>query len=388
VTLELAPAETQAVEATLVPVPAKVESRSPLLAGVEFAWRSRRALLVVTLVQLLFGLTVALPLRARFATHLDAHPHAAALAGEPSAFDRAAGWEAGLDWSLLADVRRKEAPFLDALSIALVWLGVAAWLFGQAVAGGLLASAAEDEAALAGGAPPSAGAGTGPRGAVARFLAGAGRWFFPMLRTSLCFLVLAELVVRRLVFETWGGIAGDAESRATSDAVPWWGERQREIVYLVLFLAFRAGADLGRAHLVVKGRRSAVIAFGRGLWTLVRHPVRAGGLALLVAVPEMLLLAACAWLLARFPGGTPLHLVGAFVALQLAVYVRWSARAALLAGDVVVVRGTANVAASGTPPPPAAAPPPQALSSVEGPVPAPPKAPSHVEGPLSDAALG
>jgi hypothetical protein len=102
----------------------------------------------------------------------------------------------------------------------------------------------------------------------------------------------------------------------------------------------------------------------------------------------MLLLAACAWLLARFPGGTPLHLVGAFVALQLAVYVRWSARAALLAGDVVVVRGTANVAASGTPPPPAAAPPPQALSSVEGPVPAPPKAPSHVEGPLSDAALG
>ena len=122
--------------------------------------------------------------------------------------------------------------------------------------------------------------------------------------------------------------------RAASQATGWLGQREREAAFVALFLVFRAAADLGRAHLVVRGRRSALLAFGRGLWTLVRHPLRAGGLAVLVGVPEMLLLLSCASLLARFAGGTWWHLLGAFLVLQAAVLVRWWARAALLAGNV------------------------------------------------------
>src|SRR5207237_2988113 len=128
-----------------------------------------------------FALSIALPLRTRLATYFDNHPHAAALAGEPDAFDRAAGWVAGPDWSLLADIRRRESSFFEALSLALVWIGIAAWLFGQAVAGGLLAAADEDDRALAGAQTAGGSAGEPARLSAARFLAGAGHWFFPML---------------------------------------------------------------------------------------------------------------------------------------------------------------------------------------------------------------
>ena len=327
--------------------------RPALAAGIAYAWRARRALLLLVLAQLAFGLTIALPLRARVAPVLDVHPHAPALAGEPDAYDRAAGWTDGLDWSLLADLRKKEAPFFEGLSLALVWVAVLAWLFGQAAAGGILATAAEKD--LEDGAPPprpgaspepwtaatpsTAGAAPGPRGFVARFLAGAGRWFFPMLRTSLVFLVLCEGIVRRVVFEAWGGIAGDLESRAKADTIAWWGQRRRELVYVVAFLVLRAAADLGRAHLVAFGRRSALIAYVRGFATLVRHPLRAGGLAVLVGVPEVALLFVCALFMRSFPGGTWTQMLGAFLVLQAAVLVRWTSRAILLAGNIRLLRG-------------------------------------------------
>ena len=343
-----------AVAAPPEPAGAPPRRRRPALAaGIAYAWRARRAILFLVLAQLAFGLTIALPLRARVGPVLDVHPHAPALAGEPDAYDRAAGWTDGLDWSLLADLRKKEAPFLEGLSLALVWLAVLAWLFGQAAAGGILATAAEKD--LEDGAPPprpgsapgsayepaapsTAGAAPGPRGFVARFLAGAGRWFFPMLRTSLVFLVLCEGVVRRVVFEAWGGIARDLESRAKADTIAWWGERRRELVYVAAFLVLRAAADLAKAHLVAFGRKSAVIAYVRGFATLLRHPLRAGGLALLVGVPEVALLFLCALLMQSFPGGTWTQILGAFLVLQAAVLVRWTSRAVLLAGNVRLLR--------------------------------------------------
>ena len=148
------------------------------------------------------------------------------------------------------------------------------------------------------------------------------------------FLTVTMLLARRVVFETWGGIAGDAEGEAKSQAAAFWGARTRELTFLGLFLVFRAAADLGRAHLVVRGRRSAVLAFLRGLGTLARHPLRAGGLAVLVAVPEALLVLALTAMVPGVSGSSWTHLVGLFLVFQAAVLVRWAARAALLAGNV------------------------------------------------------
>jgi hypothetical protein len=299
-----------------------------MLSGLLFAWRFKRALLVVVVAQLLFGLSIALPFRARIGAHLDAHAHAEAFAGDPGTFDQNTGWEAGLDWGVWADVKRREAPFFEGLGLAMVWIGVLAWLFGQGVSGGFLGAAAEDMAARAAGTASPA------KGRVARFLSAAGTWFFPSLRVSLVFLAVTMLVARRVIFEVWGGIAAEAEAAAPSQAASWWGLRTREGVFLATFLVFRAAADLGRAHLVVRGRRSAFLAFFRGLGTLARHPLKAGGLAVLVAVPEMLLLFALARLIPGFPESSTLELVALFLVLETAVLVRWTARAVLLAGNV------------------------------------------------------
>ncbi len=311
------------------PAPKGPHRESPFVFGLLFSLRHWRALLVIVAAQLAFGLSIALPFRARVGADLDRHVRAAAFAGAPDEMDRKDGWDAGLDWGVWQDVQRKEAPFLDGLSLAIVWVGLLAWLFGQAVAGGVLASAAED----AGLAAPVVPEGM-PRGRVARFLSGAGRWFFPMLRVSLVFLVIAMLLARRAIFEAWGGIAGDAEAKAASQASAWWGQRWREGTFLALFLVLRAAADLGRAHLVVRGRRSAFFAFFRGFWTLLRHPVKAGGLALLVGIPEMALLFGVADSVSHMGSASAGPLVGAFVLFQVAVWIRWTARATLLAGNV------------------------------------------------------
>lgn len=302
---------------------------SPLVFGLLFAARHWRALLLILGVQLLFGLSIALPFRARIGDRLDHHVRAAAFAGTPDEFDRKDGWAEGMDWGVWQDVKRAEAPFLDGLSLALVWIALLAWLFGQAVSAGVLASAAED-AGLPATKPPEGA----PSGRVARFLSGAGRWFFPNLRTSLVFLFLTMLVARRLIFETWGGISGDLESKADTQAAAWFGARWREGTFLVVFLVLRAAADLGRAHLIVRGRRSAFLSFFRGLGTLARHPLKAGGLALLVGVPEMLLLYPLVAASSRMPAASTGHLIGAFLLLEAAVLVRWAARATLLAGNV------------------------------------------------------
>jgi hypothetical protein len=325
-TVEARPDAPSDAPAPEPPPPPRRES--PLLSGLAFAWRHKRALLLVVAAQLLFGLSIALPFRAKIGPHLDSHAHAAAFAGSPDAIDQNTGWDAGLDWGVWADVKRREAPFFEGLGLAMVWIGVLAWLFGQAVSGGFLGAAAEDLAAGAAGTPLP------DKGRVSRFLSAAGTWFFPSLRVSLVFLALTILVARRVIFEIWGGIAGEAEAAAPSQAASWWGLRTREGAFLVTFVVFRAAADLARAHLVVRGRRSAFLAFFRGLGTLARHPLKAGGLALLVAVPEMLLLFALARLIPGFPNSSTWELVALFLVLQTAVLVRWTARAVLLAGNV------------------------------------------------------
>ena len=301
-----------------------------LRAGLAHAWRSRRALLLVLVVQLLLGLTVAAPLHGRLRQHLDHHVQSAAFAGERDEVAKAAGWDAGLDPGVWADFKRVEAPFLEGISAALVWLAVVAWAFGALASGGFLSTGEVAIGVRPGSQVPGE---PGPR-TCAAFLAGGGRWFWPMLRTSLCFLVLVEGILGRFVFEGWGPVAARSQREAASGWTPWWGERTREAAFVFSFLFFRAAADLARAHLVLRGRRSAVLAFLRGIGTLVRRPLRAGGLALAIGLPEMALLLLCAWTLGLFPGGGVPHLLGAFLVLQAAVLVRWAGRAALLAGNL------------------------------------------------------
>jgi hypothetical protein len=306
-----------------------------LRAGLAHAWASKRALGFVLAAQLLFALTIVTPLAARLRTHLDAHAHAPALAGVPDAIDEAAGWGAGLDAGVWADLRRKDAAFFEGLDLALAWVLVASWLFGAFVAGGFLSTAAHVRT-WTGERPKSAG-----------FLAGGGRWFGPMLRTSLLFAVLYALV-GRVVFETWDAFAKESEARTADGAAQWWGNRTREAVFVVVFLLLRVVADLGRARLVAFEKRSAVLAFFRGFLSLFRHPVRVLGLAGIAAALEALAFLACAALLALVPGGAlwP-DLLVAFVVFQVAVLARWSTRVVVLAGYVHLLR--AHAAARGSP---------------------------------------
>jgi hypothetical protein len=273
----------------------------------------------VLLAQLLLAATVAGPLRARLGAHLDSQAHAPALGGHPDALDLEAGWDGGLDWSVLADLRRREAPFLEGISLALGWVMLAAWVFGALAAGGFLDTA---------DAPPT----RGPVRA-SRFLAGGGVWFWRCLRVGLTFAVVYA-IVGRLVFELWAALVEDAETEAASQATAWHGARIREGVFLGVFLVLRVVADLARARLVVFRRRSAVLAFFRSFATLGRHPIRALGIAGVVGLLEIALLAGCAGLISLVPGGSALEVAAAFVVFQAAVLARWGARAALLASFV------------------------------------------------------
>jgi hypothetical protein len=276
----------------------------------------------VVLAQVLLAATVAGPVHERLKARLDSQAHAPALGGHPDALDVASGWADGaLDWSVLADLRRGEAPFFDGIALALVWVALAAWVFGALVAGGFL-----DTADM----PPAP-----PRRRVtsARFLEGGGRWFWRCLRVGLCFAA-AYAIVGRVVFEVWATVASRAEEEALSQAVGWRGRQIREGAFLGAFLLLRVVADLARARLVVFRRRSAAIAFLRSFPTLVRHPIRALGLGLVAGVLEVLLLVGCGGLLSLVPGGRWWEVALAFLAFQAAVLVRWAGRATVLAGYV------------------------------------------------------
>ena len=278
--------------------------RAAARAGLGYVLWAWRPLIAVVVVQLLLALTVVLPLQSRVATHLDAHAHAEALAGAPNAADDELGWIAGLDAGLWRDVRRLEADVFDGLTITLFWVILVAWLFGALAAGGFLGTAIDRHL------PASAG----------RFFSHGGRNFGRMLRVGLVFLFLAW-VAGRLVLQSCGGGAHPTGG---------WGGRLREGAFVLAFLWLRVAADAARADLVVYARRSALSSFARGLWRTVRHPVRTLGLALVVGTPALGLLLLLG--LAPFGGISWPALLGTFLLVQLAVFVRWASRAALLAG--------------------------------------------------------
>jgi hypothetical protein len=320
------------LETPLAPFPAPVDAAPPVppappppgapgafgaaRAGARFALRVWRPLLAVLLVQILLALTVAVPFQAGLGARLDAHPHARALGGAPTTADRALGWEAGMDAGLWRDAKRELEPLFQALPVVLFCVLLLAWLFGAVAAGGFLGLATEP----------------GPA-SIGHFFAGGGRWFGRMARVGIVFFVVF-LIVGRLVYEGWGAAVADREAQAASSGVKWWGERAREITLLVFFLVLRVAGDLARADLVLTGRRSAFLAYFRRLGTVIRHPVRTLGAALLVGLPAFAALYLLSFLLPHLPQGGWAGIAALFVVLQLAVLFRWASRAAVLAADV------------------------------------------------------
>jgi len=273
---------------------------------------SWRVLGVIVLVQLLLGVTVVLPFWAGVSKRLDHNPHAAVLAGEaPDALERAQGWEAGLNGGIWQDLKRKEATLFDSLTLTHFWVVVIAWLFGALAAGGLLGTAASGEDPVRVGA----------------FFTHGARGYGRMLRVGIVF-GLAYYILARLVLEAWGGGIKTTEFMAASEGAAWWGDRIREAVLVVGFLWFRVAADLARAELIVYSKRSALVAFGRGLWrALARRPL---GIALAVGVPGFLLLVGLGFAAQALVGDHAFVLVVLFLVVQAAVLVRWAARAGVL----------------------------------------------------------
>lgn len=297
------PEPEPAAEAPRAPAPSG-GLRGALRVAIRTTRRAWRPLLLVLLVQFLLALTVVVPFQRRVAARLDDGAHASEVATT-------------LDAGVWRDVQRLEAAVFEGLSVTLFWVVLVAWLFGAFAAGGFLGTAADEH--------QSASAG--------RFVSLGGRYLGRMLRVGLVFLVLAW-VAGRLVLDLWAGAVLDAEAEAPTAAAAFWGARLREGVFVLVFLWLRVAADVARADLVVYARRSAVAAFLRGAWRTVRHPVRTLGLALTIGAPAFLALVLLGVLL-RVPeaaGSTWPFLLAAFLVVQLAVLVRWAARAALLGG--------------------------------------------------------
>jgi hypothetical protein len=289
-------------------------------AGARFALRAWRPLLAVLVVQLLLALTVAVPFQAALGARLDAHPHAGALGGNPTKADIDLGWEAGMDAGLWRDAQRELGTLFETLPVVLFFVVIVAWLFGAVAAGGFLQLAVE---------PGSMGVG--------RFFAGGGRWFGRMARVGFVFGV-AFLLVGRVMHEGWAAAVAPREAEAASEGVAWWSARAREAVLLAVFLVLRVAADLARADLVLTERRSALLAFFRRLGSVVRHPVRTLGAALLLGLPAIAALYALALLLGLLPSTGWAGVGALFAVLQVAVLLRWASRAAVLAADVRLLR--------------------------------------------------
>lgn len=294
-----------------------------LRAGLRYAWSARWVLLMVVGFQILLALTLVMPFRAAVGKHFDHHAHAPALAGTPDAFDETSDVpgardggplrEPGLDGALWGDVKRAEKSLFESLGVTFFWIVLIAWLFGAVVAGGFLGTSLEPQ----------------QRVKVGRFLTLGGRNFGRMLRVGVVFAV-AYYLVGRIVIEMWGGSVTSDEFMASSEASGWLGARLREAVVVVLFLWFRVAADLARADLVVYSRRSALLAFLRGLGAALRP--RIVGLAICLGAPAFAILLGLGLATDLLEGDSTLLLVALFLVIQLAVLVRWTSRAALLTG--------------------------------------------------------
>lgn len=316
-----APLPPRAVAFALEPAP-----NSPVASGLGHAFASWRTVLVVVLVQLLLAATVVLPWGARLMDRTARHAHAPALGGEPDAHDRAYGHVlAGPTEAVLREIEREEAPTLEALERVQLVVVLLAWVVGAFAAGAFLGTAPGMPSAHRGG-------GTVP---ARDALAAGGRHVFAMLRVGLVFAVLL-VVAWRLVFETWGGIAGVSEAAAPSARTAWWGERWREVAALGAFFLLRAAADAARADLVRGRRRSAFVAMLSGLLLPLRHPIALLGLALPVALLAWGIPLAAGYLLPLLEAPHAVGHLTVFLVLQATVAACWLARAAWLAGVAVL----------------------------------------------------
>lgn len=289
---------------------------TPFQTGLGYAGRAWRVILCVLFVHLALAMTVVMPLQVRMADRLDGHAHGPALAGVPDNYDRAAGWETGgLASGVWADAKRLEESLLDTQNVTMFWIAIVAWLFGALVNGGYLGTA------RAGGRVTFSG-----------FIEHGGRWFWRMLRMGIVF-ALAYYVLATGVMLFWAKSVTVDEKWSPTSETQWWWELGRWVVMLAAFLWMRVAADLGRADLVRSERRSALLAYVRGIgWTL-RHPLQTFVLALFIGLPAFLILLGLGALLGALESGGLLAFLLAFLAIQLAAFVRLFARAAVLAGD-------------------------------------------------------
>ncbi|MDJ0975401.1 MAG: hypothetical protein QNJ98_13130 [Planctomycetota bacterium] len=293
---------------------------TPFRSGLAYAFGAWRVVLCVLVVHLALALTVVMPFQARMAERLDGHAHGPALSGTPDAYDRAVGWEeGGLAAGVWIDAKRLEKPLLDSQKLTVFWIGIVAWLFGALVNGGYLGTMR-----------------TGERVTFGSFLEQGGRSFGRMLRVGIVF-ALAYYVLATAVMVVWAKAAEVNEVWSATSETKWWGDLIRFSVMIVAFLWMRVAADLARADLVRTGRRSALLAYLRGIgWTL-RHPLRTFGLALFVGAPAFLLLIGLGILLGVVDSGGLWMLLLGFVVVQLAAFVRLAARAAVLTGSLVLL---------------------------------------------------
>ncbi|KAA3604881.1 MAG: hypothetical protein DWQ01_19940 [Planctomycetota bacterium] len=260
------------------------ESRSifaHLAGGWALVARKPQLLLLLAVAQFLLALVPALLVQNSAAEHLDA------LAGFQG--------EAELDFLgavpqwLFEDWRRADRSLAASVQNSLAPMLLLSSLFGLCLSAGWMNLAVRGRSLR----------GIGP------FFLGAGRFFFPFLRTWLLALGLYALVTWLVWYGPGQSLAqkwlpGGDFDHPTSENWVRRLQQSREGLYLLLIFLVELTVDLSRASLVVGHRRSALLSLVRGFGQLLSHPIRVVGLSLSgLAVEAALLLAATGWLLRR-----------------------------------------------------------------------------------------
>ena len=258
-----------------------------LRSGLKGTWKTKRLLLVLYLAGLLPALVVALPLRSvllSFAGH--------SLAGT-ALLDGAT-----VDFlAELVTVNRAASP---TLLIILVVSAVAFWFMSLFLSGGALAILA-----------------LGERYQAVEFWKGAAMFFGRFLRLSLWSLLLLAVlsllpigarVVQQLVFGS-----------DPYQYVSYWGIWIQVGIVLFALFFFRVCFDYARIQAVLTEERRTRRSLWQGLRFVVRHPVRAIGLAVCVSLLGWAALLAAA-LSGAFTGSTTTLVLTGIVARQLCVF--------------------------------------------------------------------
>lgn len=281
------------------------------LGSMGFAATRGRVLLALLLAHFALALPSALLLA-------DAVRGASNHHADPIAF------AAELDYTAWFDLRAKLEPAAAALSAS----ALAAFLFGIFSAGGWLEVLSHRS-----GHP-----------GFRVFASGAGTRFVRYLRLALLSL-LAIAGARWLFYGTpalalekaLSGGSGDLADFSTEKAANAWTFWRSLGFGLAVGLVVLV-SDLGRAALVVRGGRSAVLAATRGLILFLRRPVASVSAAGFPFLAEMGILLGIAWLADRASEGeaTNVNLAALLLCTQAAVVVREVTKAGRLGGLLAI----------------------------------------------------